>query len=75
MQAVFLAHSQILWYTECKLMKEDLRLENKVKIIRQPLKLKNLLMLLISGTVNAFGVTMFLTPVGLYDSGISGTSM
>ena len=50
-------------------------MENKVKIIRQPLKLKNLLMLLISGTVNAFGVTMFLTPVGLYDSGISGTSM
>lgn len=25
--------------------------------------------------VNAVGVTMFLTPVGLYDSGISGTSM
>ena len=41
----------------------------------QPLKLKNFLMLLLSGTVNAFGVTMFLSPVGLYDSGISGTSM
>jgi len=40
-----------------------------------PLKLKNFLMLLVAGTVNAFGVTMFLTPVGLYDSGISGTSM
>lgn len=36
---------------------------------------KNLLLLLVSGTINAFGVTMFLSPVGLYDSGISGTSM
>lgn len=36
---------------------------------------KNFLMLLISGTVNAFGVTVFLAPVGLYDSGISGTSL
>ena len=47
----------------------------RTKKIRQPLKLQNLLLLLVSGTVNAFGVTMFLTPVGLYDSGISGTSM
>ena len=35
----------------------------------------NLLMLTIAGIVNAFGVTIFLTPVKLYDSGISGTSM
>lgn len=35
----------------------------------------NFLLLTISGFVNAFGVTMFLTPVKLYDSGISGTSM
>ena len=39
------------------------------------LKWQSFLLLLLSGTVNAFGVTMFLTPVGLYDSGISGTSM
>lgn len=32
-------------------------------------------MLLIAGCVNAFGVTVFLNPVNLYDSGISGTSM
>lgn len=32
-------------------------------------------MLTISGIVNAFGVTIFLSPVKLYDSGISGTSM
>ena len=32
-------------------------------------------MLLIAGCVNAFGVTVFLAPVNLYDSGISGTSI
>lgn len=35
----------------------------------------NLLMITVAGIVNAFGVTIFLTPVKLYDSGISGTSM
>ena len=29
----------------------------------------------IAGIINAFGVTVFLAPVALYDSGISGTSM
>lgn len=33
------------------------------------------LMLTVAGIVNAFGVTFFLYPVNLYDSGISGTSM
>ena len=37
--------------------------------------IKNFIMLLIAGTINAFGVTVFLMPVRLYDSGISGTSM
>lgn len=32
-------------------------------------------MLTISGIINAFGITLFLMPVHLYDSGISGTSM
>lgn len=35
----------------------------------------NLLMLTVAGVINAFGVTVFLSPVKLYDSGISGTSM
>ena len=39
------------------------------------LKCSNFLMLTIAGIVNAFGVTLFLMPVKLYDSGISGTSM
>lgn len=36
---------------------------------------QNLLLLLLSGSINAFGVTVFLAPVKLYDSGISGTSI
>ncbi len=39
------------------------------------LKPTNFLMLTIAGVVNAFGITVFLMPVKLYDSGISGTSM
>lgn len=35
----------------------------------------NLIMLTAAGIINAFGVTVFLAPVKLYDSGISGTSM
>lgn len=36
---------------------------------------KSLVMLTAAGLINAFGVTVFLMPVKLYDSGISGTSM
>ena len=36
---------------------------------------QNFLLLLIAGIVNSIGVTMFLAPVQIYDSGISGTSM
>lgn len=39
------------------------------------LKISTFLLLLLAGLVNAFGVTLFLYPVDLYDSGISGTSM
>lgn len=39
------------------------------------LKIKNFLMLIVAGLVNAFGVTCFIAPVKLYDSGISGTSI
>ena len=39
------------------------------------LRWQNFFVLLIAGLVNAFGVTVFLAPVKLYDSGISGTSM
>lgn len=39
------------------------------------LNYRTLLMLTIAGAINAFGVTVFLFPVKLYDSGISGLSM
>lgn len=39
------------------------------------LNLSTFLMLAIAGSINAFGVTIFLFPVKLYDSGISGLSM
>ena len=36
---------------------------------------KNFLFLTVAGCINAIGVTMFISPVSLYDSGISGTSI
>ena len=39
------------------------------------LRAKTFLLLTLAGIINAFGVTMFLAPVHLFDSGISGTSM
>ena len=42
---------------------------------RQKLRITNILMLTLAGIVNAFGITIFLMPVNLYDSGISGTSI
>lgn len=39
------------------------------------LKIKNFIILFFAGIINAIGVTIFLQPVKLYDSGISGTSM
>lgn len=43
--------------------------------MKQEIKLKNMIMLTLAGMINAFGVTFFLYPVNLYDSGISGTAM
>lgn len=51
-------------------MKKE-KLINELKSI----KLLNFPMLILAGLINAFGVTVFLAPVNLYDSGISGTSM
>lgn len=39
------------------------------------LKPKNFILLFFAGCINACGVTLFLAPVDLYDSGISGTSI
>ena len=42
---------------------------------KEKIRIINVLMLTVAGIVNAFGITVFLMPVNLYDSGISGTSM
>ena len=46
-----------------------------IKAELKKLELKNIIWLTLAGLINAFGITMFLAPVKLYDSGISGTSM
>ncbi len=46
-----------------------------MKKLAKQLSARNFAMLLLAGCINAFGVTVFLAPVKLYDSGISGTSI
>ncbi len=50
-------------------------MKNKIIALIKTLRWQNFLFLIVAGTINAFGVTVFLAPVSLYDSGISGTSM
>lgn len=50
-------------------------LKNKIINEFKKIKIANIFMLTVAGIINAIGVTMFLAPVKLYDSGISGTSM
>lgn len=45
------------------------------KNIYSKFKILNFIGLTFAGLINAFGVTVFLAPVKLYDSGISGTSI
>lgn len=49
-------------------------LRGKLSELKQ-LKYRNFVFLFFAGCINAFGVTVFLAPVNLYDSGISGTSI
>ena len=42
---------------------------------RQKFSALTFFLLTIAGFINAFGVTVFIAPVQLYDSGISGTAM
>ena len=44
----------------------------KIRKVCGMLSIKNFLLLTVAGIVNAFGVVIFLAPVKLYDSGISG---
>lgn len=50
-------------------------MQKQVKKVLEKLSWLNFIVLFVAGCINAFGVTVFLAPVKLYDSGISGTSM
>ena len=56
-------------------MKFIKKIKEFFKINLKTLKPINFIFLLLAGAINAFGVTLFLFPVKLYDSGISGLSM
>ena len=47
----------------------------RIREFLRTLQIKNFFLLTLAGIINAIGVTMFLAPVNLYDSGISGTSI
>lgn len=46
-----------------------------MKSFLSKLSIVNIIFLTVAGIINAFGVTVFIAPVKLYDSGISGTSI
>ncbi len=52
-------------------MKNTSNIISKIK----DLSIKNFIFLFVAGCINAVGVNLFLAPVKLYDSGISGTSI
>ena len=62
-----------IWYNAIYLIQDGRGIFLLARLKR--IRIGNLLMLTVAGIVNAFGITLFLTPVKLYDSGISGTSM
>lgn len=47
----------------------------RIKSVVKEISILNILIIFFAGIINAVGVTMFLAPVNLYDSGISGLSM
>lgn len=44
----------------------------RIKSVIKEISILNILIIFFAGIINAIGVTMFLAPVNLYDSGISG---
>lgn len=55
--------------------KQDSTVKTRLKKSFEKFSTVNFLFLLAAGIINAFGVTVFIAPVQLYDSGISGTSI
>ena len=56
-------------------MTKKLPIRSAAALFARAIDLLSLLMLTAAGIINAFGVVLFLSPVALYDSGLSGTSM
>lgn len=54
--------------------KEKTSFKQKIKDDFKKIYWKNFIFLTVAGIINAVGVTLFLTPVSLYDGGLSGTS-
>ena len=54
---------------------KDNSIYHLIKNQLKELKWFHFILLTIAGSINAFGVTIFLYPVKLYDSGVSGVSM
>lgn len=46
----------------------------KVKAVKDKFRLSDFIMLTLAGIINAIGVTVFLAPLRLFDSGLSGTA-
>ena len=65
----------IVIFTLTSLYMENMKEKQKKKRDFSDFHLINFCILTIAGIINAFGVTIFLFPVKLYDSGISGLSM
>lgn len=51
------------------------KMSEKIFNFIKKIKIINIVMLTLAGFINSIGITIFLAPVKLYDSGISGTSM
>lgn len=47
----------------------------RIKSVIKEISISNIVIIFFAGIINAVGITMFLSPVHLYDSGISGLSM
>ena len=45
-----------------------------VKAVKDKFRLSDFIMLTLAGIINAIGVTVFLAPLRLFDSGLSGTA-
>ena len=71
----------MLLYMNVKVMLECLTIQTAdvrnfiMKKMLHGVKWEKILMITVAGIINAIGITIFLNPVKLYDSGISGTSM